>query len=104
MSRFRRRNGAPVLGCAVALLLGAAANPVYAQQTLPNETPEKFVPRVESFDYSQREVMIPKRDGVKLQTVILIPRGPRRAPILLSRTPYGAASRFGKSASTHLSA
>ncbi|HEY2462527.1 MAG TPA: CocE/NonD family hydrolase [Steroidobacteraceae bacterium] len=52
--------------------------------------PATFVPRVESFDYIKREEMIPMRDGVKLKTVILIPRGAHRAPILLSRTPYGA--------------
>jgi uncharacterized protein len=79
-----------------------AAAPVLADQTLPNETPATFVPRVEGFDYTKREVMIPMRDGVKLQTVIVIPRGAHRAPILLSRTPYGAASRFAKNTSSHL--
>jgi putative CocE/NonD family hydrolase len=42
----------------------------------------------EFFDF--REVMIPMRDGVRLQTVILTPKqesGP--LPILLERTPYG---------------
>ena len=86
------------------LLLIAAAMPVLGDQTLPNETPATFVPRVESFDYSKREVMIPMRDGVKLQTVILIPRGAQRAPILLSRTPYGATSRIARNASAHLDA
>jgi predicted acyl esterase len=32
--------------------------------------PAKFSPSVDSFDYGKREVMIPMRDGVKLQTVI----------------------------------
>jgi putative CocE/NonD family hydrolase len=48
--------------------------------------------------------MIPMRDGVKLCTVILIPRGAQRAPILLSRTPYGADERFGQVSNKHLSA
>src|ERR1700722_12594903 len=48
--------------------------------------------------------MSPMRDGVKLQTVILIPRGAHRAPILLTRTPYGATERIIKSPSAHLSA
>jgi uncharacterized protein len=81
----------------------AAAVPALSQ-TLPNETPATFVPRVESFDYIKREVMIPMRDGIKLQTVILIPRAAHRAPILLSRTPYGATSRIAKNASAHLNA
>jgi elongation factor P len=38
------------------------------------------------------DVMIPMRDGVKLHTVILVPRGRRGAPILLTRTPYNAAT------------
>jgi putative CocE/NonD family hydrolase len=84
-----------------ALLVGLAA-PAVAQQTLPSEIPAAFVPRVESFDYIKREEMIPMRDGVKLKTVILIPRGAHRAPILLSRTPYGATSRIAKDVSAHL--
>ena len=34
--------------------------------------------------------MIPMRDGVKLHTVILVPKGAKNAPILLTRTPYNA--------------
>jgi putative CocE/NonD family hydrolase len=90
-------------------LLSAAAFLVTAlgvstAATLPSETPTEFVPRVDSFDYVKREVMIPMRDGVKLQTVILIPRAAHRAPILLSRTPYGATDRISKNNSAHLSA
>jgi predicted acyl esterase len=33
--------------------------------------------------------MIPMRDGVKLHTVMIIPKGLTRAPMLLNRTPYG---------------
>jgi putative CocE/NonD family hydrolase len=69
-----------------------------------SETPATFSPRVDSFDYVKREVMIPMRDGVKLQTVILIPSGAQHAPILLSRTPYGATDRIAKNSSAHLSA
>jgi putative CocE/NonD family hydrolase len=88
----------------VMLPLGAGAVPASSDQTLPSEMPATFVPRVESFDYTKREVMIPMRDGIKLQTVILIPRGAHRAPILLSRTPYGATARIAKNASAHLDA
>src|SRR5258708_38018757 len=59
-------------------------------QTLPNETPNKFTPTNDGFDYVRREVMIPMRDGVKLHTVILVPKGANHAPILLTRTPYNA--------------
>ena len=87
-----------------ALLLTAGARSSPPDQALPNETPATFIPRLESFDYTKREEMIPMRDGVKLKTVILIPRGAHRAPILLSRTPYGATSRIARNVSVHLDA
>ena len=34
--------------------------------------------------------MIPMRDGVKLHTIILIPKGAQSAPIVFTRTPYNA--------------
>jgi hypothetical protein len=98
----RRSAGLLLAGAAFLLMLAAA--PASAADTLPSETPAAFVPRVDSFDYVKREVMIPMRDGVKLETVILIPRGARRAPILLTRTPYGATERITKNTSAHLSA
>ena len=87
----------------VALLLPVLLTANASGQTLPSESPTTFVPRVETFDYIKREVMIPMRDGVRLQTVILIPRGAQRAPMLLSRTPYGATDRIGGHSSSHLS-
>ncbi|HEY2677913.1 MAG TPA: CocE/NonD family hydrolase [Steroidobacteraceae bacterium] len=41
-------------------------------------------------DYIKRNVMISMRDGVKLNTVIIIPKGATHAPIILDRTPYNA--------------
>jgi len=69
---------------------------------LPSETPEKFVPSSYGFDYTRREVMIAMRDGVKLFTVILVPRAARRAPILLTRTPYSATDLTSRGHSAHL--
>src|ERR1700682_4091594 len=69
---------------------------------LPSETPAKFEPATQSFDYARREVMIPMRDGVKLHTVILVPKGAKDAPILLTRTPYDADSLTNHATSTHL--
>lgn len=80
----------------VAFLAGAAvlASPVSAQQAQPfNDVPAKFEVPQDRNDYIRREVMIPMRDGVKLFTVIMIPKGARNAPILLTRTPYNAAGR-----------
>ena len=55
-----------------------------------NETPSNFKPTNDGFNYVRRTEMIPMRDGVKLHTVILVPKGARNAPILLTRTPYNA--------------
>ncbi len=107
MPSFSRRAAGRFISCgsgALLTALAALAAPVVAQQTLPSEIPTTFVPRVETFDYAKREEMIPMRDGAKLKTVILIPRGAHRAPILLSRTPYGATSRIEKDVSAHLDA
>lgn len=70
----------------------AAAGLASAQgvTALPSETPAKFAPVTTAFDHTRKEVMVPMRDGVKLMTVILIPKGARNAPILLTRTPYDA--------------
>ena len=45
-------------------------------------------------NFETRDVMIPMRDGVKLHTVIVVPHGAKRAPILLTRTPYNANGRL----------
>ncbi|MEO8053866.1 MAG: CocE/NonD family hydrolase [Acidobacteriota bacterium] len=42
------------------------------------------------------------RDGVKLHTVVLVPKGAKNAPILLTRTPYDADSLTKRSESAHL--
>ncbi|MCI0357491.1 MAG: CocE/NonD family hydrolase [Planctomycetaceae bacterium] len=69
---------------------------------LPSEIPAKFTPKNDSFDHTRREVMIPMRDGVKLHTVILIPKGAKGAPILLTRTPYSADKLTTHAESAHL--
>ena len=76
--------------------------PPSSSQSLPSETPSTFKPVAESFDYVRREEMIPMRDGVKLHTVILIPRGAKNAPILFTRTPYDADVLTGHAQSAHL--
>jgi len=55
-----------------------------------------------SFDYVKREVMVPMRDGTNLFTVILVPRGAVREPILLTRTPYDAAALTSHTHSSRL--
>jgi putative CocE/NonD family hydrolase len=69
---------------------------------LPSETPTKLEPTYDGFDHVRRNVMIPMRDGVKLYTVILIPKGAQNAGILLTRTPYGADNQTTYAESSRL--
>ena len=69
---------------------------------LPSETPVKLEPVTDTFEYVKRDVMIPMRDGVKLHTIVLVPKGARNAPILLTRTPYNANDLTGYAHSAHL--
>ena len=91
-----KRVAAFTFACAISASVSQA-------QTLPSETPQKFEPTNDGFDHLRREVMIPMRDGVKLHTVILVPKGAKNAPILLTRTPYDASGMTSKG-SAHLAA
>ncbi len=73
-----------------------------ASADLPSETPSTFTPVTSGFDYVKRDVMIPMRDGVKLHTVIVLPKNAKDAPILLTRTPYSATAQVGHAESAHL--
>jgi putative CocE/NonD family hydrolase len=68
----------------------------------PSETPAKFTSVQATWDYARSEVMVPMRDGVKLHTVILVPKGAKNAPILLTRTPYDASALTNHVHSSHL--
>src|SRR5215470_12341678 len=80
----------------------APSQPPAKYPALPSETPAKVEPSREGFDYVRRVVMIPMRDGVKLHTVILVPKGARGAPMLLTRTPYDADKLTTHEDSSHL--
>ncbi len=69
---------------------------------LPSDIPGTLPPAAPDFDFVKRDVMIPMRDGVGLHTVILLPKGLSNAPILLTRTPYGASKTASQSDSSHL--
>jgi uncharacterized protein len=86
----------------ISTLAFPAAGQTVKYPKLPSETPAKFEPATASFDYTRRDVMIPMRDGVRLHTVILVPRGAKRAPMLLTRTPYDATALTSHAASAHL--
>ena len=74
------------------------------QQTAPagGDIPATFTLVDTANDYIKREVMIPMRDGTKLYTVIVIPKGATNAPIVLTRTPYNAKGRASRSTSASM--
>ncbi|HEY7160024.1 MAG TPA: CocE/NonD family hydrolase [Acidobacteriota bacterium] len=86
----------------VLLILTTQAFAQAKYPDFPSETPEKFKPASDTWDYVRRIEMIPMRDGVKLHTVILIPKGAKNAPILLTRTPYDADALTTHKESSHL--
>lgn len=79
-----------------ATLVIAASQGTMAQDLTSGQgdTPEHFEQATAEFDHVRQEVMIPMRDGVKLFTVIMIPKRAGVAmPIVLTRTPYNATVR-----------
>ncbi len=78
---------------AVAAGTGAVAQQAPTRTPGFNDIPEKFTLPEASKDYVRREVMVPMRDGTKLFTVIVVPKGAKNAPILFTRTPYNAGGR-----------
>jgi putative CocE/NonD family hydrolase len=77
-----------------------APKPLYPQY--PSETPSYFSPVTDSWEYDLRDVMIPMRDGVKLHTIIMVPKGASHVGMLLTRTPYEAKELTGHTHSGHL--
>ncbi len=69
--------------------------------TIP-DIPAQFTASTEGYDYVKRVEMVPMRDGVKLYTVIVIPKTATHAPILLTRTCYNAAGRAVRTESPHM--
>ena len=66
-------------------------------EAMGGDIPAKFTPPTPDMDYDKRVVMVPMRDGVKLYTVVVVPKGATNAPIVLTRTPYNAAGRANRS-------
>jgi putative CocE/NonD family hydrolase len=101
----RRAPRLPLLLAALALAGLAHAQvapPAPQYPALPSETPIEFTAPNAGFNYVKRTVMIPMRDGTKLNTIIIVPKGVQNAPILLTRTPYDASSLVGHADSSDL--
>jgi putative CocE/NonD family hydrolase len=92
----------PLLAGSLLTLHAQTPAPLYP--ALPSETPATLHTAPTHADYERREVMIPMRDGVKLHTVILVPKGAAHAGIVLTRTPYSATALTTNTVSSHLGA
>lgn len=86
----------------LALCLAGALR--LSAQTSPAtpDIPPKFEEPTNGYDYVKRHVMIPMRDGVKLHTVIVVPKGAKNAPIIMTRTPYNASGRTTRAESSRM--
>jgi putative CocE/NonD family hydrolase len=104
-SRIRIRFTLVALAAAAGIVTIAAA--AQSSKPSPNDAAQSDIPKELKMptidrDYTKRTEMIPMRDGVKLYTIILIPKGSHNAPILLTRTPYDASKRVQRSSSASL--
>jgi len=82
-----------VLMCA-AVVIALSCSGAFAGQSAANPPAAPQSGQSDSGPYSFTEVMIPMRDGIRLQTVIIAPKGLNKPlPILLRRTPYGVPTK-----------
>ena len=68
------------LACALIAITIPAVPIAQAQQPAPDSA------------FVTTDTMIPMRDGVRLHTIIVAPRDTLPLPMLMERTPYGAAA------------
>src|SRR4051794_39078515 len=80
------------------------STPAGVYPNYPSETPAEFTPVTSSFNYIKRTVMVPMRDGTRLNTIIIVPRNAKNAPMLLTRTPYDASGLVSHADSNDLGA
>src|SRR4051812_31890044 len=103
-SRFAMAAAGLALGClnlATVATIAAQGAPTQTPPGTPDITTPYEAPQAGD-DYARREVMIPMRDGVKLHTVIVVPKDAKGAPMILTRTPYNASGRAARHDSPHM--
>jgi putative CocE/NonD family hydrolase len=98
MTTFALRFAASLL----PLIAVAAAPPPQPVTPMTPDVVEKYDAVKPWADFDRREIMIPMRDGTKLYTVLVMKKGTRNAPILLTRSPYDAHSDAFRSASQRI--
>ncbi|MDP6039093.1 MAG: CocE/NonD family hydrolase, partial [Candidatus Latescibacteria bacterium] len=62
-----------------------------------SDIPRTFKPSTDAFNYTRVEEMVPMRDGIKLFTIIMIPKSASgKMPMIMTRTPYNAGRRASR--------
>eukprot|EP01035_Chromulina_nebulosa_P004196 gene4196-5730_t len=79
-----------LLAATAVLAMPAIAHAQSAADKAADERPATITVATPGWNYERRAVDIAMRDGVKLHTVILIPKGAHDAPVIFTRTPYNA--------------
>ena len=87
---------------ATSLATSAAAQANGRVTPMTPDVVEHYEQTLPSADFVRREVMVPMRDGTKLYTIVMMKKGTRDAPILLSRSPYDAYAAAHRVASQRL--
>lgn len=85
--RFVSTTAFALLAAITGAPMVVGAPPAPSRTTQISEIPDKFVMPEAEKDYLKRIEMIPMRDGVRLYTIIIVPKGAKDAPIVLTRTP-----------------
>jgi putative CocE/NonD family hydrolase len=85
-------------------LCGSAAAVQKQSDATPDDRSAVFQPVLDQYHYDRRVVMVPMRDGVRLKTIILVPKGSSAVPILLTRTPYDATNKTTRTDSPNMDA
>lgn len=97
--RAYTRHATVLLVATLCVAAAVAQAPQHSQYpVLPSEFPADFLPPQQPQPYTVRIAAVPMRDGTKLNTVILIPKGVTHAGIVLTRTPYNADGRLRSAA------
>ena len=89
-------------GCALAVATPALAEDSTRVTPMTPDVMASYEKTLPSADFIRREVMIPMRDGTKLYTVMMMKKGTKNGPILLSRSPYDAYRAAHRVASQRL--
>jgi putative CocE/NonD family hydrolase len=93
--------GARAALCALALAaplsaLAQTGDPGVVGVSDTSMIPKSYTRPAADQDYVKRVEMVPMRDGTKLYTVIVSPKGKTGLPIILTRTPYNAKARAAR--------